>query len=163
MAVAPTSSVSRAVAGALHEAGVDCSSMPAGYTRAQYEAFWGAGYTPADIAKLEALWHTDDIETKSRAGQMLIEGKALPRRTEWGRHQQRTQVGLSRTRVVPRRSPALATRARADERVEVPEGQRRHGSSTTRTGSVQGANVSGGQSVRKNCVARAAISKPSWR
>ncbi len=58
--------------------GIDWAAMPAGYTRARDDAFWCAGHTPADITKLEAEWHTDDVETTSRAGQMLIEGTALP-------------------------------------------------------------------------------------
>jgi hypothetical protein len=78
MAVAPTSSLSRVVASALHEAGVDWSSMPAGYTQAQYEAFWGAGYTAADVATLSALWKSDALETKAHAGQMILDGSALP-------------------------------------------------------------------------------------
>ena len=78
MAVAPTSAVSRAVAGALHEAGVDWSSMPAGYTKAQYEAFWGAGYSAADVARLSTLWKSDALETKAHAGQMILDGKTLP-------------------------------------------------------------------------------------
>src|SRR4051794_27543793 len=77
-AVAPTSSVGKAVAGALHDVGVDWSSMPEGYTQAQYEAFWGAGYTPEDVAALGALWSTDDTETKARAGQMLLDGQPVP-------------------------------------------------------------------------------------
>ena len=78
MAVAPTSSVSRAVVNVLHGAGVDWSSMPAGYTQAQYEAFWGAGYTTADVATLSALWTTDATETKSHAGQLVLDGQPLP-------------------------------------------------------------------------------------
>jgi len=78
MAVAPTSSLSRTVAGALHSAGVDWSMMPDGYTQAQYEAFWGAGYTAQDVDALGALWHSDATETKSQAGQLLLDGKTLP-------------------------------------------------------------------------------------
>jgi len=78
VAVAPSSSVAHVVAGALHEAGVDWSQMPEGYTRAQYEAFWGAGYTPEDVAALGALWTTDDTETKARAGQLILEGRPVP-------------------------------------------------------------------------------------
>jgi len=78
MAVAPTSPVAHAVAGALNTVGVDWSQMPDGYTQAQYEAFWGAGYTPEDVDALGALWSTDDTETKSRAGQMILGGEALP-------------------------------------------------------------------------------------
>lgn len=78
MAVAPTSSVSRAVAGALHGAGVDWSFMPAGYTQAQYEAFWGAGYTPEDVAALGELWDLEATETKAQAGQLLLDGQPVP-------------------------------------------------------------------------------------
>ena len=78
LAVAPTSAVGRAVSGALEQVGVDWSAMPDGYTQAQYEAFWGAGYTPEDVAALGALWSTDDTETKARAGQMLLDGQAPP-------------------------------------------------------------------------------------
>ncbi|MHB1490408.1 MAG: hypothetical protein ACYCTH_07895 [Cellulomonas sp.] len=31
-----------------------------------------------DLTKLEALWSTDETETKARAGQMIIEGAKLP-------------------------------------------------------------------------------------
>ena len=78
LAVAPTSPVGRAVSGALEQVGVDWSSMPDGYTQAQYEAFWGAGYTPEDVEALGALWSTDTTETKARAGRMLLDGEALP-------------------------------------------------------------------------------------
>ncbi|GIG19894.1 hypothetical protein Cch01nite_06180 [Cellulomonas chitinilytica] len=78
LAVAPTSSVGKAVSGALAQVGVDWSSMPDGYTREQYEAFWGAGYTPEDVAALGALWSTDDTETKARAGQLLLDGEPVP-------------------------------------------------------------------------------------
>jgi len=78
LAVAPTSTVGRAVSGALEQVGVDWSSMPDGYTREQYEAFWGAGYTPEDVAALGALWSTDDTETKARAGQLILDGQPVP-------------------------------------------------------------------------------------
>ncbi|MFS0700187.1 hypothetical protein AB6N24_09475 [Cellulomonas sp. 179-A 4D5 NHS] len=78
MAVAPASPVSRVVAGALADAGVDWSFMPAGYTQAQYEAFWGGGHTTDDVDTLSALWELDVVETKAKAGQMLIDGQALP-------------------------------------------------------------------------------------
>jgi hypothetical protein len=58
--------------------GINWSAMPAGYTRAEYDAFWGAGYTDVDIAKLNALWHTDGLETKAHAGQMIIDGSPVP-------------------------------------------------------------------------------------
>ena len=40
--------------------------------------FWAAGYTVEDAAALSALWNTDPLETKARAGQLLLEGEALP-------------------------------------------------------------------------------------
>jgi hypothetical protein len=78
LAVAPTSAVGRTVSGALEQVGVDWSSMPDGYTREQYEAFWDAGYTPEDVAALGALWGTDDTETKARAGQLVLDGQPVP-------------------------------------------------------------------------------------
>ena len=78
MAATPASPLSRAVAGALHDVGVDWSAMPDGYTQAQYEAFWGAGYTYADAEALSELWNSDITETKSQAGQMILDGTPLP-------------------------------------------------------------------------------------
>ena len=100
LAVAPTSPVGRAVAGALEQVGVDWSSMPDGYTQAQYEAFWGAGYTPEDVEALGALWSTDTTETKARAGQMLLDGEALP-------------IAPSATAVTPTWTPPPTRRLRA--------------------------------------------------
>jgi hypothetical protein len=54
------------------------ADAPVEVTDAQYEAFWGAGYTVEDLVALAALWQTDTIETKALAGQMLIDGQALP-------------------------------------------------------------------------------------
>ncbi|GEN81252.1 hypothetical protein [Actinotalea fermentans] len=54
------------------------STLPDGYTREQYEAFWGAGYTQQDVSALAALWNLDDTETKARAGQMLLDGEPVP-------------------------------------------------------------------------------------
>ncbi len=59
-------------------ASVDWSGMPKGYTRAQYEAFWGAGYSAEDVVKLNDLWKSDSIQTKARAGQMILDGAVLP-------------------------------------------------------------------------------------
>jgi hypothetical protein len=59
-------------------ADTDWSKMPKGYTQAQYEAFWGAGYSAEDVAKLNDLWNTDSIQTKARAGQMILDGSVLP-------------------------------------------------------------------------------------
>lgn len=56
----------------------DFSAMPDGYTQAQYEAFWGAGYSYDDVLALNALWGSGDTETKARAGQLLIDGQAVP-------------------------------------------------------------------------------------
>ncbi len=56
----------------------DWSTLPDGYTREQYEAFWGAGYTPEDVSALAALWNLDDTQTKARAGQLLLDGEPVP-------------------------------------------------------------------------------------
>ena len=56
-AAAPTSALSRSVTEILQSAGVDWSTMPEGYTPEQYEAFWGAGYTPENVEELGALWN----------------------------------------------------------------------------------------------------------
>jgi len=74
----PTSAFGQAVGTAAHAAGVDWSDMPDGYTKAQYEAFWAAGFTPADQEALEDLWNLEETETKSRAGQMILDGEQLP-------------------------------------------------------------------------------------
>ncbi|HEY3545685.1 MAG TPA: hypothetical protein VGK17_06300 [Propionicimonas sp.] len=59
-------------------ASVDWSGMPRGYNQAQYEAFWGAGYSAEDVVKLNDLWKSDSIQTKARAGQMILDGDVLP-------------------------------------------------------------------------------------
>jgi hypothetical protein len=41
-------------------------------------AFLDAGYTSEDIDELSALWDTEFVETKARAGQMLLDGEELP-------------------------------------------------------------------------------------
>lgn len=74
----PASAFGQAVGTAVHAAGVDWSLMPEGYTQAQYEAFWAAEYSAEDLIELQALWSLDETETKSRAGQMLLDGEALP-------------------------------------------------------------------------------------
>ena len=58
--------------------GIDWSGMPAGYTKEQYQAFWGAGYSAEDVETLNALWHTDSTKTKARAGQMILDHQTLP-------------------------------------------------------------------------------------
>ncbi|GEL98545.1 hypothetical protein [Cellulomonas terrae] len=44
----------------------------------QFEAFWGAGYTEEDIEALGAIWSTEYVETKARAGQMILDGQTPP-------------------------------------------------------------------------------------
>lgn len=58
--------------------GVDRSAMPEGYTQAQYEAFWGAGFSAEDVAALETLWSLDTTQAKARAGQLVLDGADLP-------------------------------------------------------------------------------------
>ena len=74
----PYSNVARVVENVAQAVGIDWSAMPDGYTREQYEAFWGAGYTPDDVELLNALWNTDYTETKARAGQMILDGAPMP-------------------------------------------------------------------------------------
>ena len=76
-AVAPgtVKEVARTVSNAV---GIDWSSMPAGYTKEQYQAFWGAGYSAEDVETLNKLWHTDTTQTKARAGQMILDHQKLP-------------------------------------------------------------------------------------
>lgn len=75
---APDSAAGQVVGAALDELGVDWSGMPDGYTKEQYLAFWGAGYTPEDVEALQALWGTEYSETKARAGQMVLDGETVP-------------------------------------------------------------------------------------
>lgn len=51
--------------------------VPAGEQDA-IAAFFDAGYTVDDVAELSALWSTDTLETKARAGQLLLDGQTLP-------------------------------------------------------------------------------------
>lgn len=74
----PYSGFAVAVEDAARAVGVDWSAMPAGYTRDQYETFWDAGYTTDDVAALEDLWQTDATTAKARAGQLLLDGAAVP-------------------------------------------------------------------------------------
>lgn len=74
----PFTGFAAAVDGVAVAVGVEWSSMPDGYTREQYNAFWGAGYTTADLAALGDLWHADALEVKARAGQMLLDGDTVP-------------------------------------------------------------------------------------
>ncbi|WP_456787230.1 hypothetical protein [Cellulomonas sp. P5_C5] len=77
-AAAPSSALSRSVTEILQSAGVHWSTMPEGYTPEQYEAFWGAGYTPENVEELGALWNLEATETKARAGQLLLDGQPVP-------------------------------------------------------------------------------------
>jgi hypothetical protein len=74
----PYSDVARAVENVAQAVGIEWSAMPDGYTREQYEAFWGAGYTVEDMDALSALWNLDATSTKARAGQLLIDGQTPP-------------------------------------------------------------------------------------
>ena len=49
-----------------------------GGTQAEYDTFWGAGYNQESLAKLSELWKTDPLETKARAGRLILEGKMPP-------------------------------------------------------------------------------------
>ncbi len=46
--------------------------------QAAIAAFFDAGYTSEDVEELSALWDTEFVETKARAGQMLLDGDELP-------------------------------------------------------------------------------------
>lgn len=74
----PYTPFAEVVEGAAAVVGVEWSAMPAGYTREQYEAFWGLGYTAEDVAALSDLWQTDATTAKARAGQMLLDGETVP-------------------------------------------------------------------------------------
>ena len=52
---------------------------PEAYQEGQrYIAFWDAGYTFEDATVLAELWALDVNETKATAGQMILDGQALP-------------------------------------------------------------------------------------
>ena len=74
----PYSDVARTAEKVAQTLGIEWSAMPTGYTRGQYEAFWGAGYTPENVDTLSDLWKLDPIETKARAGQMVLDGRTPP-------------------------------------------------------------------------------------
>jgi hypothetical protein len=74
----PYSDVARTAEKVAQTIGIEWSAMPKGYTRGQYEAFWGAGYTADNVDTLSDLWKLDPIETKARAGQMLLDGRTPP-------------------------------------------------------------------------------------
>lgn len=74
----PYTGFARVVENAVQAVGVEWSAMPEGYTREQYEAFWGAENTDEDVLRLSALWRSDATETKARAGQMILDGETVP-------------------------------------------------------------------------------------
>jgi hypothetical protein len=74
----PYSEFAAAVDGFAQAVGVEWSSMPHGYTREQHDAFWGAEYTAGDLDTLSDLWDVGYLETKARAGQMILDGETLP-------------------------------------------------------------------------------------
>ncbi|GIG40791.1 hypothetical protein [Cellulomonas phragmiteti] len=74
----PFSGVAVAVEDAARTVGLDVSFLPKGHSREQYDAFWAAGYDVGEVDALSKLWGTDLVETKSRAGQMLLDGVELP-------------------------------------------------------------------------------------
>lgn len=47
-------------------------------TLAAIDAFFAAGYTGEDVAELADLWSTDTVETKARAGRLLVDGQTVP-------------------------------------------------------------------------------------
>lgn len=56
---------------------VAVASAP-GYTAAQDEAFWRAGFTTGDVEALAQLWATDEGGVTARAGQALLDGEPVP-------------------------------------------------------------------------------------
>ena len=74
----PYSNVARVVENAVQAVGVNWSPMPDGFTRAQWEAFAGAGYTFTDAERIGELWGTDVTETKALIGQKVLDGEIVP-------------------------------------------------------------------------------------
>ncbi|WP_182112187.1 MULTISPECIES: hypothetical protein [unclassified Actinotalea] len=83
-AVAPHTPVSQAVRGALSAVGVEWTTGTDGATaltpdsEARLNAFWEAGYTSNDAQALVDLWHTDTLDAKAKAGQLVLDGQAVP-------------------------------------------------------------------------------------
>lgn len=48
------------------------------YTQERADAFWGAGYYLEDAFALAELWDVELLEAKGRAGQLLLDGQAVP-------------------------------------------------------------------------------------
>ncbi|MDR7383041.1 hypothetical protein [Promicromonospora iranensis] len=74
----PYTGFAAAVDGVAQAVGVEWSAMPDGYTREQHDAFWGAEYTAGDLVALRDLWNVDSLEAKARAGQLILDGNAVP-------------------------------------------------------------------------------------
>lgn len=118
----PTSAFGQAVGTTVNAVGVDWSDLPAGYTQAQYEAFWAAEYSGEDLVELQELWSLDETETKSRAGQMLLDGftELVKRQSGWVEMLRRTSWWPDRMpRIHARPAPKAAVecvppRARCD-------------------------------------------------
>jgi len=68
-----------AVGSAPAPAAASGAAAPAlGYTAAQDEAFWVAGFTTGDIEALAQLWATDEAGVMARAGQAVLDGEPVP-------------------------------------------------------------------------------------
>lgn len=74
----PYSPMARTFENLVQAVGIDWTVLGNGLTRAQYDAYWEAGYTVDDTIALEALWGLGTDETKARAGQMLLDGEEMP-------------------------------------------------------------------------------------
>lgn len=58
--------------------GTHTTPEPSPETLAAIDAVFAAGYTGEDLSELADLWSTDVVETKVRAGQLLIDGQTVP-------------------------------------------------------------------------------------
>ncbi|WP_188037317.1 hypothetical protein [Actinotalea sp. JY-7885] len=74
----PYSGASRTVETVAQAVGLEWSPLPGDYTFEQHDAFWGAGYTSGDLKALVDLWGVESIETKARAGQLILDGEPVP-------------------------------------------------------------------------------------
>jgi len=54
------------------------AEVPEGYSPELSASLWAAGYTYEDLEALGALWGIGWMETKTRAGQMLLDGVEIP-------------------------------------------------------------------------------------
>ena len=74
----PYSGVARVVENAVQAVGVNWSPMPDGFSRAQWDAFAGAGYTFTDAERIGEFWGKDVTETKALIGQKVLDGELVP-------------------------------------------------------------------------------------